>query len=46
MTIDPVCKMQVSENTNIRAQYKGTAYYFCSNNCQANFMIDPKKYVK
>jgi len=41
--IDPVCKMQVE--SNIKAEYKGQVYYFCSSNCQAQFMIEPKKYV-
>ncbi|MEM5802071.1 MAG: YHS domain-containing protein [Candidatus Aenigmatarchaeota archaeon] len=46
MAVDPVCKMQVNENTKIKAVYKGKTYYFCSENCQANFMINPGKYVK
>lgn len=43
--IDPVCKMQVQEG-NIKAEYKGQVYYFCSANCQAKFKIEPKKYIK
>lgn len=46
MTVDPVCKMQVDESTPIKAEYKGITYHFCSSNCQAEFKINPKKFVK
>ncbi len=45
MATDPVCKMTIPE-ANIKAQHKGKTYYFCSNNCQAEFMINPEKFVK
>jgi len=46
MASDPVCKMTVNENTPIKAEYKGSIYYFCSANCQAEFKINSKKFVK
>ena len=46
MVKDPVCKMEVSEESPIKAEYKGSNYYFCSSNCQAEFKINPKKFVK
>jgi len=45
MVSDPVCKMEVSEDSP-KAEYKGNIYYFCSSNCQAEFKINPKKFVK
>lgn len=46
MAVDTVCKMQVSEDSPIKAEYKGVNYYFCSSNCQAEYMINPNKFVK
>lgn len=45
MVVDPVCKMDIPEG-NIKAQHKDKTYYFCSSNCQAEFMINPNKFVK
>lgn len=46
MVKDLVCGMEVSEDSLINAEYKGKTYYFCSSNCQAEFKINPKKFVK
>lgn len=46
MAKDPVCGMQVDDNSPIRADYKGQVYHFCSSNCQAEFKINPKKFIK
>ncbi len=46
MAIDPVCKMSVDEKSPIKAEYKGKVYYFCSNNCQAEFKINSGKFIK
>ena len=51
MTTDPVCGMKVNETTAAvravyqRAEYKGTTYYFCSEQCRAAFEKQPEHYV-
>ena len=45
MVVDPVCKMKIPEG-NVKVQHKGNTYYFCSSNCQAEFMINPNKFAK
>ena len=42
---DPVCKMEIGE-TGIKAEYKNQTFYFCSENCKAQFIIEPKKFIK
>ena len=42
---DPVCGMQVTKTAAITYDYEGTTYYFCSEQCKATFLKDPKKYV-
>jgi YHS domain-containing protein len=47
MAIDPVCKMKADEKkTLIKSEYKGTAYYFCSNICKEKFDKEPENYLK
>ncbi|MBP1912784.1 YHS domain-containing protein [Thermococcus stetteri] len=46
MPVDPVCGMEVDENTEIKVEYKGKVYYFCSPGCRAEFEANPEKYVK
>ena len=38
-----VC-VKVDESTP-RAEYQGTTYYFCSEDCRAAFLKKPQKYV-
>jgi len=46
MAIDPICKMQVDENTAThKTEYKGKTYYFCAPGCKASFEENPEKYV-
>jgi len=46
MAIDPVCKMDVDEETaQWKSDYKGTMYYFCAPGCKASFDKDPEKYL-
>jgi YHS domain-containing protein len=46
MAIDPVCKMDVDEETaQWKSDYKGTTYYFCAPGCKASFDKDPEKYL-
>ncbi|WP_456452094.1 YHS domain-containing protein [Thermococcus sp.] len=46
MPIDPVCGMEVSEDTGLKVEYGGKVYYFCSPGCKAEFEVNPKNYVK
>ncbi|NJE76153.1 YHS domain-containing protein [Thermococcus sp. ES12] len=46
MPIDPVCGMEVSEDTGLKVEYGGKVYYFCSPHCEAQFEANPEKYVK
>ena len=45
-SIDPVCKMNVDENTcKITSEYKGKKYYFCAPGCKRTFDQNPDKYL-
>lgn len=47
MQIDPVCGMQVDENTaQFKTEYKGKTYYFCAPGCKKVFESEPEKYLK
>jgi YHS domain-containing protein len=47
MAIDPVCKMEVDENTaKWKSEYKGKTYYFCAPGCKASFDEEPEKYLE
>ena len=47
MQIDPICGMQVDENTaQYTSEYKGKTYYFCAPGCKKAFDSDPEKYQK
>ncbi|HHI01395.1 MAG TPA: YHS domain-containing protein, partial [Thermococcus litoralis] len=46
MPIDPVCGMEVGEGTELKLEYNGKVYYFCSPHCKAQFESNPEKYVK
>jgi YHS domain-containing protein len=43
--VDPVCKMKVSTEDSVSASYKGSNYYFCSDECKSEFIKNPEKYV-
>ncbi|HZX85382.1 MAG TPA: YHS domain-containing protein, partial [Reyranella sp.] len=46
MAKDPVCGMDVDPHTSqLRADYRGTTYYFCSAGCRTKFIADPEKYL-
>ncbi|UCH58767.1 MAG: YHS domain-containing protein [Anaerolineales bacterium] len=46
MAIDPVCKMEVEEETAAaKYEYKGKMYYFCAPGCKAAFEKNPEKYL-
>jgi YHS domain-containing protein len=47
MATDPVCKMQVDENTAAgKSVYNGKTYYFCAQGCKTKFDANPQQYVK
>ncbi len=43
--LDPVCGMQVSAGGELREQYQGTDYFFCSTACQEKFQVAPENYA-
>jgi YHS domain-containing protein len=46
MPMDPVCNMEVDENTaKFKSVYKGKNYYFCAPGCKATFDENPEKYL-
>ncbi len=46
MVKDPVCKMEVDEQTaKHRVEYKGKTYFFCSADCKKAFEENPEEYV-
>ncbi len=40
---DPICGMNIAKEKAIKIEYKGTAYYFCSQHCQEAFETNPGK---
>lgn len=43
---DPVCGMQVDENTKYQSRYDGRTIYFCAPGCKEKFDRNPKAYEK
>jgi YHS domain-containing protein len=46
ITIDPVCGMDVEENSPHRAEHDGELYLFCSDGCRQKFERDPQRWLK
>jgi Cu(I)/Ag(I) efflux system membrane fusion protein len=50
MSVDPVCGMEVDETkanaTGRTSVYRGKKYYFCTEECKAQFDKDPQLFVK
>lgn len=46
MAKDPVCGMNVGEDSNYRAAYRGHDYYFCCLGCKDKFGAAPEQYLK
>lgn len=43
---DPVCGMEVDENeTDLKYEYQGVEYYFCSRGCLEEFKEHPEQYL-
>lgn len=46
MAIDPICKMDVDEESaEWKSTYQGRTYYFCAPGCKKKFDSDPGKYA-
>ena len=46
MAIDPICNMEVDENSaKHKTEHKGKTYYFCAPGCKKTFENNPKKYT-
>ncbi len=45
MARDPVCGMQVDEQTVQKSEHQGQTYYFCSSNCKQQFEQNPQRYA-
>jgi YHS domain-containing protein len=46
MAIDPICGMTVDEKTaQLKSEYGGQTYYFCSPGCKRSFDKEPQKYA-
>jgi len=46
MAVDPVCKMEISEEeASARLEYEGRTYLFCSPGCKEEFEKAPEKYA-
>ena len=44
--MDPVCHMQVDQNTAIGvSEFEGRRYYFCSPGCKDKFDLSPGQYA-
>lgn len=43
---DPVCGMEVKKEKDIKAEYEGKTYYFCSQHCKDRFLKEPEKYIE
>lgn len=47
MAIDPICKMNVDEDTaQYTSEYKGKTYYFCAPGCKKKFDENPEQYAE
>ena len=46
MLKDPICKMEVDENSaKFTSEFEGKTYYFCAPGCKKAFDESPDKYV-
>jgi Cu+-exporting ATPase len=43
---DPVCHMQVADNSPLHHLYNGKQYYFCSEHCLHKFKEQPEQYLE
>jgi len=43
---DPVCGMEIREDSGFHAVHEGHEYYFCSAGCQQKFEADPQQHLE
>jgi YHS domain-containing protein len=44
--MDPICGMTVNEKTaQLKSEFDGQTYYFCSPGCKRSFDKEPQKYA-
>jgi YHS domain-containing protein len=41
MIIDPVCKKELSQESEFASDYEGVRFFFCSEDCKKRFDHDP-----
>ena len=47
MALDPVCGMEVDEDTAVaKSEYKGKTYFFCTLACKNDFDENPEVFVE
>ena len=46
MAKDPICDMEVDEQTEFQSQYGSQTYYFCSEECKEEFELRPEQYAR
>lgn len=46
MAKDPVCGMNIGENSQLQSAYAGKTYHFCSASCKAKFDQAPERYAE
>lgn len=42
---DAVCKMRIMKNENLKKNFEGKNYYFCSENCLNEFTLNTVKFT-
>ncbi|WP_419623441.1 YHS domain-containing protein, partial [Thiolapillus sp.] len=42
--IDPVCGMEVSDDSEYHYGFAGVEYHFCSEHCESQFEADPSRF--
>jgi len=45
-TIDPVCGMQIEQETAVTVEFAGDTYYFCESACADTFRDDPERWIQ
>ncbi len=43
---DPICNMNVAEDSRFRSSHGGRTYVFCSAACKVKFDSEPDRYAK
>lgn len=46
MVKDPICKMNVEIDQAVPLEWRGTVYYFCSEECRETFKENPMQYLE